>query len=466
MLLEIVESTKEKLIVELSLGPSMVIGEPEKKLQVNMINVFLGLLNSNISWNSVTEQIIKQDILAPSKVNDFISILKLKKEAKEFLQFFCFHHAKIYTPHLLKMELLLSDVKDIAQKNSVNNEIVLEYINIKYSPREIKSDDDNFRLRPFQPLLMANDIDSEEFYEMMRNGYKKKINRDNVLEWLKPQINNKIHLTLFEKILSFQFAAISGAEFLKSLPLDELLEYLKLKLEYENSCTKYRFSFLDEVLVLSYIELLKNHTSIKRCGFCGKYFISIYGAKACSKECKNDIIEANKERRKNNATYLKSTKAIKSVRDKVTYYEGICKDAQPDSEEYHHRQNILSGYKYTYHYYCWVCTKVNDAILNNTDNILNDKEFITNFENWLNIISTETCDLDRTPSLGDVKYYKFSRDGFEPKSCLSLLAYEEFTLDINQKFSKEGELVKKKDSEKRADRKKLEELQNNSNKKS
>lgn len=447
MLFEIIESTKNKLVVELYMERSLRRGNQEKRMRFDMVKIFLDLLNYKKGCGLIAQQIENQNLVSATQIKEFIDSLKIKKETKKFLKFFCFLNGKVYAPHLRKTEYLLSDVKLMIDKIDITTEIMVECMNIKYSPRRVKSTEDKHNLIPIQPILFANNIDTEYLNELVSRIFEGRTNRAKIFEWLMPQIENEIQRDIIGKLYLSTFSNLSE-NYLYTLSFEELLEYLVLKAKYENNCTKYKVAFMDEVLVLAFQELLHNNISIKKCESCKKYFISQFGTKCCSPKCKEEIKKANEKIRNNNDIYVECNNATKKVRDRVTYYEGKCEDLPKDCSEYIHRTQICSAFKFVYHYYCWVANKIKEAALNNIDGILNDMVFKENLYQWLEMISSQICDLDNTNSTDDIVFYKFSREHFSKEKFNVLLSNKFFIREVNYIFTEQCLLEKKKTSQK------------------
>ncbi len=447
MLLEILDSTKTSLIFKFSKQLNQE-ETTDNILIVDMINLLLCLLNSEISWNSITNDFKEKNIMSPSSIRRFISNLDESPELKNFLSFFCMYNSKIFSARLLSLENFLNDIKKLTEKENLSIETILEYINVKYSPKEIKSDDDRYQLTLFHPLLLANNIDTLKFYNKLPKFKNTHNTRETAYDWIKNQTNNEIHLSIFKKLLFDTSYNTSNLQFLNLLSFDELLEYLKLKAEYENSCTKYKFTFMEDCLVFAYLKTLQNHTNISKCNACGKHFISTNGAKVCSDNCRNTIRIKNQESRNKTVVYEESNNAINHLHNKIINYS---RKADNNYNKQSHRTIILSGFKLTYDYYCYIRKVVNYAIQNNIDNIENDDTFINHYKNWLIKISNISCDLDNTPYKENVRYIKFSKTNFEEKECSDLFDNEIFMLYSKYKLNKKNEIIKKKSSQKTDD---------------
>lgn len=447
MLLEILDNTKDSLIFKFS-KPLNQKETNDNILIVDMINLFLTLLNSDISWYSITNEFKEKNIVSPLSLKLFISNLKISPELKEFLSFFCMYNSKIFSARLLALEVLLNDIKTITEKESLSNETILEYLNVRYSPQEIKSDDDRYHLTLFHPLLAANNIDTLKFYNKLPKFNNTQNTRESAFEWIKTQTNNEIHLNIFKKLLFDTSYNTANSRFFNLLEIDELLEYLQLKAEYENLCTKYKFAFMEETLIFAYLKILQNNTNIKKCNACKNYFISTNGSKVCSIKCRNTVRIKNQESRNQTLAYEESNKALNRLHNTITNYS---RKADSNYPKQPHRNEILTGFKLTYDYYCYIRKVVNYAIQKNIDNVEKDVNFINHYQNWLSIISNQTCDLDNTTSKENVKYIKFSKTGFEESDCSDLLNNEIFMLYSKYKTNKKNKIIEKKPSQKASD---------------
>jgi hypothetical protein len=439
MLIEILKNQKNELKVEITQTYVLKKSEPQK-IELNFVEIILDFLNQkDDDFFRFVEKISKEYLFFSERENIILNS-KFNNESKKFL-FLSLDGIRDKTP-AKQLRLCLSftnEIKQLLSIEKITNEEIIQYIEFKYKTKDNLAHNENYLLNFYNPLLFIyNDIDNKKYRKLL----SKKLETNNsieLLEWIKPFVISKLHFTLFKKLINNLTRMSTKTDLANILNAEELIEYIRLKREYEEKCTKYKIPDLDETFIWAFVKLLNNGTIIKKCNRsqCGKFFIAKNNnAKACSDKCKKRNIEANKTKRKEDEYISKAEEATKKLQHRLDGYNTA-------KEPTENRKYALINFRVIYYYYLYVCKKVKKALRENTDNIREDEAFLKNFVDWLNKIADQKCDfkkmelmdnIQRIENVGTMKYYKFSKYSYETDGSKNLWTKKEFFITIKKKL--------------------------------